>query len=146
MKAVGRRVSSAWVVVEGGEVGRIGRGLLVLVGVARGDGPAQADALAVRVDGARLFPGTGGHFHLALGDVGGGALVVSQFTLCGRTDRGRRPSLERAAPPEEAEPLYERFVERLRGQGIPVATGRFGAQMAVHLVNEGPVTCLYEVE
>ncbi len=145
MKALVQRVSSAWVVVDGRETGRIGPGLLVFLGVARGDGPGEADRLARKVVEARIFEGEKGHFHFSLQEVGGSLLVVSQFTLCARTRKGRRPSLDDAAPPGEAQALYERFQEACRAMGVPVETGVFGAHMEVHLVNDGPVTFLFEV-
>ncbi len=145
MKALVQRVTSAWVVVEGRETGRIGQGLLVFLGVAKGDGPREADKLARKVVEARVFEGEKGHFHFSLQEVGGSLLVVSQFTLCARTRKGRRPSLDDAAPPGEAQALYLRFQEACRSLGVPVETGVFGAHMEVHLVNDGPVTFLFEV-
>ncbi len=145
MKALVQRVSSAWVVVEGKETGRIGKGLLVFLGVCRGDGPAEAERLAAKIVEARIFEGERGHFHFSLGEVGGSLLVVSQFTLCARTRKGRRPSLDDAAPPGEAEILYEHFLRSCRERGFAVETGVFGAHMEVHLVNDGPVTFLFEV-
>ncbi len=145
MKALVQRVSSARVVVEGKEAGRIGAGLLVFLGVAKGDGPGEADRLARKVVEARVFEGEKGHFHFSLQDVGGSLLVVSQFTLCARTRKGRRPSLDDAAPPAQARGLYERFQEACRALGVPVETGVFGAHMEVHLVNDGPVTFLFEI-
>ena len=145
MKALVQRVSSAWVLAEGRETGRIGKGLLVFLGVAKGDGPVQADKLARKVVEARIFEGEKGHFHFSLLEAGGALLVVSQFTLCARTRKGRRPSLDDAAPPEEARALYERFQEACRALGAPVETGLFGAHMEVHLVNDGPVTFLFEI-
>ena len=145
MKALVQRVSSAWVQVEGEETGRIGKGLLVFLGVAKGDGPKEAEKLARKVVEARVFEGKKGHFHFSLQEVGGSLLVVSQFTLCARTRKGRRPSLDDAAPPEEAEVLYVRFQEACRNLGVLVENGVFGAHMEVHLVNDGPVTFLFEV-
>lgn len=140
MRAVVQRVSAALVVVDGQVVGAIGRGLLVLLGVTHSDGEAEAMALARKIAGLRIFEDTAGKFNLALGDVEGAVLVVSQFTLYGDARKGRRPSFTDAARPEQAEPLIEYFVQMLRGEGVPVQTGIFGALMAVHLVNDGPVT------
>ena len=127
-------------VVDGETRGAIGPGLCVLLGVARDDGPAAAERLAGRVARLRIFENDEGRFDRSLLDVGGGALVVSQFTLLADTAKGNRPSFTDAAPPEEAEPLYERFCEVLRALGIEVATGVFGARMRVELTNDGPVT------
>lgn len=140
MKAVVQRVSKARVTVRGELVGEIGPGLCVLLGVARGDGAAEAQRLAEKVARLRIFEDDGGRFDRSLLDVDGEALVVSQFTLLADTAKGNRPSFGEAAPPEEAEPLYESFCEALRAQGVPVETGVFGARMAVELVNDGPVT------
>lgn len=140
MKAVVQRVSKARVMVRGELVGEIGPGLCVLLGVARGDGAAEAQRLAEKVARLRIFEDDGGRFDRSLLDVDGEALVVSQFTLLADTAKGNRPSFGEAAPPEEAEPLYESFCEALRAQGVPVETGVFGARMAVELVNDGPVT------
>lgn len=124
--------------------GAIGPGLLALVGVAEGDGEAAADRLAGRVARLRIFEGEDGKFDRSLLDTGGAALVVSQFTLIADTAKGNRPSFSGAARPEQAEPLYERFCAALRGQGVPVETGVFGARMEVELVNDGPVTIVLE--
>jgi D-tyrosyl-tRNA(Tyr) deacylase len=140
MRAVVQRVSQASVAVDGQVVGAIGRGFLVLLGVTHGDGEADAAALARKIAGLRIFEDAAGKFNLALGDVDGAVLVVSQFTLYGDVRQGRRPSFTAAARPEQAEPLCDRFVELLRSQGLPVQTGVFGAAMAVHLINDGPVT------
>lgn len=140
MKAVVQRVSKARVTVRGELVGEIGPGLCVLLGVARGDGAAEAQRLAEKVARLRIFEDDGGRFDRSLLDVDGEALVVSQFTLLADTAKGNRPSFGEAAPPEEAEPLYESFCEALRAQGVPVETGVFGARMVVELVNDGPVT------
>jgi D-tyrosyl-tRNA(Tyr) deacylase len=140
VKAVVQRVSKARVTVRGEPVGEVGSGLCVLLGVARGDGGAEAQRLAEKVARLRIFEDGGGRFDRSLLDVGGEALVVSQFTLLADTAKGNRPSFGEAAPPEEAEPLYESFCEALRAQGVPVETGVFGARMAVELVNDGPVT------
>ena len=125
-------------------VGRVGPGLLVLLGIAKDDGEAEAVALAEKVARLRIFEGPGGHFDRSLLEAGGAALVVSQFTLYGDTRRGRRPSFDQAAPASQAEPLVERFVQALRDLGAPVQTGRFGAMMRVSLVNDGPVTVMAE--
>jgi D-tyrosyl-tRNA(Tyr) deacylase len=133
-------------VVVGGEVhGEIGVGLCVLLGVARGDDAAAAERLAGRVARLRIFENEEGRFDRSLLDVGGAALVVSQFTLLADTAKGNRPSFTAAAPLEEAEPLYERFCEVLRALGVEVATGLFGARMEVELVNEGPVTIVMDI-
>jgi D-tyrosyl-tRNA(Tyr) deacylase len=144
MRAVVQRVSAARVEVNGEAVGSIGRGLLVLVGVARGDGATQAAWLAEKVAGLRIFQDDGGRMNLSVEDVGGSVLAVSQFTLLGDCRRGRRPSFTGAAPPEEADRLYQQFVARLRSAGLTVETGVFQARMAVHLVNDGPVTLVVD--
>jgi D-tyrosyl-tRNA(Tyr) deacylase len=144
MRAVVQRVSAARVEVDGEAVGSIGRGLLVLVGVARGDGETQACWLADKVAGLRIFEDDGGKMNLSVEDVGGSVLAVSQFTLLGDCRRGRRPSFTGAAPPEEADRLYQQFVARLRSAGLTVETGVFQARMAVHLVNDGPVTLVVD--
>jgi D-tyrosyl-tRNA(Tyr) deacylase len=137
VRALVQRVSRASVAVEGDQVAKIGPGLLVLLGVARGDGPEQADRLAEKVRRLRVFDDDDGRMNEPLGERG--ALCVSQFTLYGDARRGNRPSYTDAAPPEEAEPLYERFCEALGAE-----RGVFGARMAVELVNDGPVTLLLE--
>jgi D-tyrosyl-tRNA(Tyr) deacylase len=143
MRAVCQRVSEARVRAGGAVVGEIGAGLCILLGVARGDAAAEADRLAAKIARLRIFPDVEGRFDRSLVDVGGAALVVSQFTLLADTGRGNRPSFSDAAPPEEAEPLYERFCAALRDLAIPVEQGVFGATMAVELVNDGPVTILF---
>jgi D-aminoacyl-tRNA deacylase len=140
MKAVVQRVSSARVLVDGAAVGEIGLGLCVLLGVAREEGEEDAERLAGRVARLRIFENDDGRFDRSLLDVGGEALVVSQFTLIADTEKGNRPSFSDAAPSEQAEPLYEAFCAALRELGVEVTTGRFGARMAVELVNDGPVT------
>ena len=140
MKAVVQRVTEARVRVREEQVGEIGRGLCVLLGVARGDGLTEARRLAEKVARLRIFEDAEGRFDRSLLDIDGQALVVSQFTLLADTRKGNRPSFGDAAPPEEAEPLYEVFCEALRSLGVPVATGVFGERMAVELVNDGPVT------
>lgn len=144
MRALIQRVSSAAVSVDGVQISRIGKGLLILLGVKTGDTTAEADFLADKCAGLRIFEDAEEKMNLSLSDVGGEVLVVSQFTLYGDARRGRRPSFTLAAPPAQSEPLYEYFVERLRTAGLRVATGQFGAMMAVSLVNDGPVTLLLE--
>ena len=140
MRLVIQRVSAASVRVEGETVGEIGRGLLVLAGVERGDGIAAVRAAAEKLAGLRVFEDEAGRMNLDTAAAGGCFLVVSQFTLAGSVARGRRPSFDRAAPPEEAAPLVEALVEDLRSRGFQVETGRFRAHMEVALVNDGPVT------
>jgi D-aminoacyl-tRNA deacylase len=139
VRALVQRVSEASVTVDGEEVARIGRGLLVLLGVRREDSQAEADRIASKLLALRVFEDGAGKMNLSVGDVGGEILCVSQFTLYGDTRKGNRPSFVEAAPPEEAEPLYERVRTALDAQG-----GIFGARMAVSLVNDGPVTLLLE--
>jgi D-tyrosyl-tRNA(Tyr) deacylase len=137
-------VARAEVRVEERVAGRIGRGLLLLVGLTHADGEDQLMWMADKVIGLRVFPDGEGKMNLALADVGGSLLVVSQFTLYGDAVKGRRPSFVDAARPETAVPLYERFVALLRERGVPVETGEFGADMQVELVNDGPVTLWLE--
>lgn len=144
MRAVLQRVSHARVTVDGEEVGRIGRGLLVLLGVAPTDTPEHARWLAEKIVGLRIFADSEGKMNLGVADVGGGLLIVSQFTLYGDCAKGRRPSFINAAQPEIAIPLYEEFINAVKAQGVPVATGRFGAMMQVELVNDGPVTLIID--
>lgn len=144
MRAVVQRVSRARVVIDGETVGEIGQGLLVLLGVTHTDTRATAAWLADKVVGLRIFADAEGKMNRAVADVGGGVLVVSQFTLYGNCAKGRRPSFLDAARPELAVPLYEAFVEEVRALGVPAATGRFGAMMQVELVNDGPVTLLLD--
>ncbi len=144
MRAVVQRVSRASVSVDGREVGAIGRGLLVLLGVARGDDRSKVAWMADKIAGLRIFADEEGKMNRDLASVGGEVLVVSQFTLYGDVSRGRRPSFVEAAPPEEAIPLYQAFVAALRERRLPVATGEFGAMMQVELVNDGPVTLVIE--
>lgn len=146
MRAVVQRVAEASVRVDGEVVGAIGHGLLVLLGVAVGDDEAAAARLAARVARLRVFENEEGRFDRSVLDVGGAALAVSQFTLIANTERGNRPSFTEAAPPERAEPLYERFCDALRELGVPVETGVFGARMQVSLVNDGPVTIVLDVD
>jgi D-aminoacyl-tRNA deacylase len=140
MRAVCQRVSKARVQVDGSVVGEIGGGLVVLLGVAQGDTETEARRLAAKVARLRIFEDQAGKFDRSLVDVGGAALVISQFTLIADTRKGNRPSFSGAARPDEAEPLYDRFCEALAADGVPVQRGVFGARMAVELVNEGPVT------
>jgi D-tyrosyl-tRNA(Tyr) deacylase len=144
MRAVIQRVSSASVTVDGATVGQIGPGLLVLLGVAKGDTEQDAVMLARKIAELRVFQDEAGKMNLSVKDTGGALLVVSQFTLCGDTRKGRRPSFDLAAPPADARRLYEKFVEAARAEGLPVETGVFQAMMSVSLVNEGPVTFLVE--
>jgi D-tyrosyl-tRNA(Tyr) deacylase len=146
VRVVLQRVASASVRVDGTERGACGRGLLVLLGVAAGDDDQTADRLAAKVARLRVFEDEHGRFDRSLLDVGGGALVVSQFTLLADTGKGNRPSFAGAAAPEHAEPLYERFCAELGDAGVRVATGVFGARMEVELVNDGPVTIVLDVE
>ena len=140
MRAVVQRVSSACVRVDGEVVGAVERGALVLLGVLEGDGEREVVQLAEKVAGFRYFADDEGRMNLAAGEVGGALLVVSQFTLAADGRKGRRPRFDKAADPLLAEELYERFVAHLRGLGLAVETGRFGAMMEVELVNDGPVT------
>ena len=144
MRAVLQRVSRASVTIDGEVVGEIGRGLLVLLGVTHADTPEQARWLAEKVAGLRIFPDDEGKMNRDVTEVRGSVLVVSQFTLYGNCEKGRRPSFIAAARPEQAIPLYEQFVNELKAIGLPVATGRFGAMMQVELVNDGPVTIVVD--
>jgi D-tyrosyl-tRNA(Tyr) deacylase len=144
VRAVVQRVAEAEVRVDGGVAGAIGRGLVVLLGVGAGDAEADAEYLADKVLALRVFPDEAGQMNRSVLDVRGGLLVVSQFTLLGDARKGRRPSYSDAAPPEEANRLYERFVSRLRPSGLTVATGVFRASMDLALVNQGPVTILLD--
>ena len=144
MRAVVQRVSEAAVRIDGETAGRIGAGLLVLVGFGPDDGEDELAWMAEKVAGLRVFPDEDGRMDRGLDDVGGSLLVVSQFTLYGDVSRGRRPSFTGAAGPERAETLYERFLELCRGTGVPVESGEFGAMMDVELVNDGPVTLVVE--
>ena len=140
MRAVVQRVDSAAVEVEGAMVGSVGKGLLVLLGVEKEDTDRDLEYLLDKVAGLRIFEDEQEKMNLSVADVGGGLLVVSQFTLYGDCRKGRRPSFVAAAPPEKAERMYEQFVELARGQGVEVETGRFRAEMKVSLTNDGPVT------
>lgn len=144
MRAVVQRVSQASVTVDGRVAGRIGRGLMILLGVKTGDTEAEAEWLAHKIAGLRIFADDEGKFNLSIQDVAGSALVVSQFTLYGDARKGRRPSFSDAAPPEVADPLVRRFVEFLRAEGLSVETGVFGAVMQVEIHNDGPVTLIVE--
>jgi len=144
MRAVVQRISCAAVRVDDRPVASIGRGLLVLLGVARGDTPRDAEYLARRVIGLRVFEDGAGKMNLAVKDVDGEILLVSQFTLCANTQKGNRPSFADAAPPDEARPLIERFAEIVRGAGLECPEGEFGAHMAIDLVNDGPVTIVFD--
>ncbi len=144
MRIVLQRVTEARVEVDGRVVGEIGHGLLILLGIAIGDTEDEITWGVNKVIELRIFSDSDGKFNLNLEDVAGGVLVVSQFTLLGDAQKGRRPSFINAAPPESATPLYELFVTGLRNRGFSVATGVFGAKMAVHLVNDGPVTLILE--
>jgi D-tyrosyl-tRNA(Tyr) deacylase len=145
LRAVVQRVAEARVAVGGDVVGEVGPGLCVLLGIARGDDEATAERLAERIARLRIFEKEDGKFDRSLLDTGGATLVVSQFTLIADTAKGNRPSFSDAALPEDAERLYERFCTALRELGVEVATGRFGARMAVELVNDGPVTIVLEL-
>ena len=144
MRAVVQRVSRAEVRVDGQSVGAIGRGFVVLAGFAPADGEPALAWMAEKLAGLRVFGDAEGKMNLGLAEVGGAMLVVSQFTLYGDATKGRRPSFVGAAPPEQAEALYDRFVGLLRERGVRVETGRFGAMMDVELVGDGPVTLLLE--
>ncbi|MDJ0884689.1 MAG: D-aminoacyl-tRNA deacylase [Desulfobacterales bacterium] len=144
MRAVVQRVKSSEVSVAGTSVGRIGPGLMVLLGVARDDEPRDAEYLAAKIVHLRIFEDDAGKMNRSLLDCGGAMLVVSQFTLQGDCRKGRRPSFVNAAPPEKGETLYQYFVDQVRGMDVTVETGRFGAMMAVSLVNDGPVTLVID--
>ena len=144
MRAVVQRVSRGEVRVEGTAVGAVGKGLVVLLGVARDDGETDARAMADKLAGLRVFTDAAGKMNLALDEVGGGLLVVSQFTLLGDARKGNRPGFIEAAPPQAADALYQRTCQLLREKGLAVATGVFRADMAVELVNDGPVTILLD--
>ncbi|MBI2678319.1 MAG: D-tyrosyl-tRNA(Tyr) deacylase [Candidatus Koribacter versatilis] len=146
MRAVVQRVSRARVTVGDETTGEIGRGLVVLLGVRKGDAEAAADYLAEKIAGLRVFEDAGGKMNLDVQQAGGAVLVVSQFTLYGDVRRGKRPSFDDAARPEEARQLYEYFVSTLCGLGLKVETGRFQEMMQVELVNDGPVTILLDSE
>ncbi len=144
MKTVIQRVTSATVTVEGSVVGRIERGILVLLGVEKGDAEDQADWLAGKISGLRIFSDDQGKMNLSVRDIGGALLVVSQFTLAGNCAKGKRPSFDTSAPPDEGQRLYEYFVAAVKRLGLSVETGIFQADMQVALVNDGPVTFILE--
>jgi D-tyrosyl-tRNA(Tyr) deacylase len=144
MRAVVQRVARARVTVDGEATGEIGPGLLLYLGIAPDDGPAEVDWLASKVAALRIFPDEAGRFDRSVRDAGGAVLVVSQFTLYADTRRGRRPAFTDAAPPEVAEPLVDGVIEALRGLGLRVEGGRFGAHMLVESVNDGPVTIILD--
>jgi D-tyrosyl-tRNA(Tyr) deacylase len=146
MRTVVQRVSRARVEVEGRIVGEIGAGLVALVGVDANDGPAEADALAGKLVDLRVFADEDGKMNRSVTDVGGGVLVVSQFTLYGDVRRGRRPSFTGAAAPEHAQPLIDAIVDAIRSRGVPVGTGEFGAHMQLSMTNDGPVTLIIEIQ
>lgn len=144
MRAVVQRVSRAQVRVDGTVTGSVGRGLLVLLGVARGDGPDDARAMADKLAALRIFEDPDGKMNLSVAEASGGLLVVSQFTLLGDARKGNRPGFSDAAPPEEANALYQAVCDLVRARGLPVAQGVFRAHMEVELVNDGPVTILLD--
>ncbi len=146
MRAVVQRVREASVSIEGERVGEIGKGLMILLGVAQGDSEREARYLAEKIAHLRIFADERGKFNLSALDVGAQALVVSQFTLYGDVRKGRRPSFISAAPPEVAEPLVEEFIDSLRAVGLQVESGRFGAMMLVNIANDGPVTLILDTE
>jgi D-aminoacyl-tRNA deacylase len=145
MRAVIQRVSRASVSVAGQQIGQCGPGLLILICAMQGDSTAQAEQMAARIAKLRIFKDDEGRMNRAIGDIGGSALVVSQFTLAADTSRGNRPGFSAAAPPEEGRRLYTHFAASLAALGIPTQTGSFGADMAVELVNDGPVTIWLEL-
>jgi D-tyrosyl-tRNA(Tyr) deacylase len=144
MRAVIQRVTEARVSVDGEVCGKIERGLLVLLGIGKSDTQADADYLAEKIAGLRIFEDEHGKMNLSLVDAGGSVLAVSQFTLYGDVRHGKRPSFDDAAPPEQARPLYEYFVQKIRAVGLICETGRFQATMQVELINDGPVTILLD--
>ena len=144
MRAVVQRVSSSSVLVDGSEVGRIGVGFCVLLGVTQGDGPEQVRWLVDKISSLRVFEDQSGKLNLSLEDVSGGVLVISQFTLYGDCRKGRRPSFVRAAEPSIAKELYDLFVDMLKDKGLPVETGIFQAHMNVEINNDGPVTLILD--
>lgn len=144
MRAVIQRVKSAEVWVDGRLKGKIGKGLLVFIGVAKGDGESDLHYLTSKIPQLRIFEDESEKFNLSLKEIGGEILVVSQFTLYGDCRKGRRPSFTEAEEPAIAKALYDQFISELRGQGIPIQTGEFQAKMEVHLINDGPVTLLLD--
>ncbi len=145
MRALIQRVTHASVSVDGEIVGQTGPGLLILVCAMQGDDEGKAETLAAKIAKLRIFPDDAGKMNLSLRDIGGGALVVSQFTLAADTRSGNRPGFSSAAPPDEGKHLYESFAQNLRSHGVPCETGRFGASMQVALTNDGPVTIWLDV-
>ncbi len=145
MRALIQRVTESSVTVDGVVIGEIGAGLLILVCAMQGDTQANADTLAAKIGKLRIFTDEAGKMNRSVLDTGGATLVVSQFTLAADTSRGNRPGFSTAAAPDEGRALYEYFADQIRGQGIKVATGAFGADMAVQLVNDGPVTIWMDV-
>ncbi len=144
MIALIQRVSRSSVTIDGETVAEIGQGLTILLGVLRGDDRSDVEKLAVKIPHLRIFSDEAGKMNRSLLDIGGEALVVSQFTLAGNVKKGRRPSFDAAMPPKEAKELYEDFCDALRGAGVGVETGRFGAMMEVEIVNDGPVTFIVD--
>jgi len=144
MKIVIQRVKEAKVLVNGKVIGKINKGILIFLGIAKGDTKKQAEWLAKKVCSLRIFPDESGKFNLSLKDINGEVLIISQFTLYGDCHKGRRPSFDKAASPQEAIFLYEAFIEMVKQEGVKVATGQFGALMEVHLINDGPVTFVIE--
>jgi D-aminoacyl-tRNA deacylase len=144
MRIVIQRVDQAQVKVDGKVTGKIAKGLLVFVGIARTDTETEADYLLDKLTGLRIFPDEAGKMNRNIADAGGSILIVSQFTLCADCRKGRRPSFDLAAPPEQAKALYEYFIAAARRTSVPVETGIFQASMQVHLINDGPVTIILE--
>ena len=140
MRALIQRVSTASVTVDGDTIGEIGAGVLILICAMQGDSKTEADKLAAKIAKLRIFKDDAGKMNLSVSDIGGAALVVSQFTLSADTSRGNRPGFSAAAAPAEGEQLYDHFADRVRADGLTVAKGRFGADMKVSLLNDGPVT------
>ena len=145
MRALIQRVTQASVTVDGETIGKIGQGLLVLICAMQNDGDTAADQMAAKIAKLRIFADEDGKMNRSVRDIDGAALVVSQFTLAADTSRGNRPGFSAAAPPKEGARLYEYFAEQLCAQGVPVQTGRFGADMAVELTNDGPVTIWMDI-
>ena len=146
MKAIVQRVKRSSVTIDGKMVGKIGQGLMVLLGVSEEDTERECDYLADKIAGLRIFEDDAGKMNRSLLDIQGEMLIVSQFTLCADCRKGRRPSFVRAARPEKAIPLYERFIAQIQAQGIRTATGEFGADMLVSIENDGPVTILFDTD
>lgn len=144
MRIVLQRVKKASVRVDGETVGKIGPGFLIFFGAAKGDSEERVEYWAEKCSGLRIFEDDNGKMNLSITDINGEMLIVSQFTLCGDVTRGRRPSFDKAMPPDEAEKLYESFCNKIKTKGINVQTGRFGAKMDVELINDGPVTMVLE--